>query len=66
MDNHVFHIVDPSLESFRLLYTFEKPPANIPLYSISINNWRCVTLKAKINDIICIKTHLTKIYRKVQ
>jgi hypothetical protein len=73
MDKHVFHEIYPCLDSFRLLYDFEIPrlvenynKSNIPIYSIPVNDWRCVTLKAKINDIICIKNHLTLIYRRVK
>jgi hypothetical protein len=71
-NKHEFHTVDPSLESFRVLYDYEKESiieklneSNIKLYSIPINDWRCVTMNAKVNDIICIKNHITKIYRKV-
>jgi ribosomal protein S4E len=72
MSNHVFHIVDPSLESYRVLYDFEKDSTlqklkedNIKIYGIKVTDWRCVSMKANINDIICIKNHLTNIYRKV-
>ena len=71
-NNHIFHTVDPSLESYRVLYDFEKDPLiqklkdnNINLYGISINDWRCVSMKAKVDDIVCIKNHITKVYRKV-
>lgn len=73
IDRHVFHMVDPCLDSFRILYDFEIPRlvekfhnSNIHLYSIPMNDWRCVTLKAKVDDIICIKNHLTTLYRRVK
>ena len=68
MDKHVFHIVEPCLSSFRLLYEFEHKrllDRNIKLYSIHKNNWICDTLNANIGDIICIKNHITNIYRRV-
>jgi hypothetical protein len=71
-NKHTFHCVDPSLESFRVLYDFEKESiieelkiSKIPIYSISINDWRCVSMKCKVDDIICIKNHLIKFYRRV-
>jgi len=71
-DKHVFHTVDPSLESYRVLYEFEKDStiqklkeANIKLYGIKITDWRCISMKAEVNDIICIKNHISNIYRKV-
>jgi hypothetical protein len=71
-NKHVFHTVDPSLESYRVLYDFEKDSLiqklkddKINLYGISINDWRCVAMKVKIDDIICIKNHISNIYRKV-
>ena len=67
-----FHLVDPSLKSFRLLQNFEIERVldtlkrdNIKLYGISITNWHCVALKAQLGDIICIKDHIANIYRKV-
>jgi hypothetical protein len=72
IDKHVFHLVDPCLSSIRLLYDFEKQSiieefisSSRIIYSISVNDWRCVTLGAKIDDIICIKNHISNIYRKV-
>ena len=72
-DKHVFHLVNPCLDSFRLLYSFEKPRLlerlnndKLPLYSIKITDWKCVLLKAEIEDIICIKNHLTTVYRIVK
>jgi hypothetical protein len=72
IDKHVFHLVDPSLSSIRLLYDFEKSSlieqftsSSRPLYTISVNDWRCMTLDAKVDDIICIKNHISNIYRKV-
>jgi hypothetical protein len=72
MSSHVFHTVDPSLESYRILYDFEKDSTiqklkdnKINLYGIKVSDWRCVSMKAKVDDIICIKNHITNIYRKV-
>jgi hypothetical protein len=72
IDKHAFHLVDPCLSSIRLLYDFEKKShieqftsISRPLYTISVNDWRCVTLGAKVDDIICIKNHISKLYRKV-
>lgn len=72
IDKHTFHLIDPCLSSIRLLYDFEKQSliedflsSSRPLYTISVNDWRCVTLGAKVNDIICIKNHISNIYRKV-
>jgi hypothetical protein len=72
IDKHVFHLVDPCLSSIRLLYDFEKQSlieeftsSSKVMYTISANDWRCVTLGAKVNDIICIKNHISNIYRKV-
>ena len=71
-NNHVFHNINPCLDSFRLLYDFEIPGIieklrrdNIRIYSIPLNDWRCQSLKAKVNDIICIKNHIAMIYRVV-
>jgi hypothetical protein len=72
MDSHVFHIVDPNLKSYRLLYDFEHErllrslsDTNTKLYCISKENWMCNSLGAKANDIVCIKNHLGNIYRRV-
>ena len=72
IDKHVFHLVDPCLSSIRLLYDFEKQSIieeftslSRVIYSISVHDWRCVTLGAKVDDIICIKNHISNIYRKV-
>ena len=61
------NMVNPSLESYRLLFEFEKQDIenNFKLYTISANNWNCVSLGAKVGDIICKKNHITKVYRKV-
>jgi hypothetical protein len=71
-NKHVFHTVDPSLESYRVLYDFEKNSTiqklkdnKINLYGIKITDWRCVAMNAKVDDIVCIKNHITNIYRKV-
>ena len=71
-NSHVFHMVDPNLKSFRILYDFEKEPivnefkdCNIPIYTIHHSNLMCIELGAKIDDIICIKSHITLIYRRV-
>lgn len=72
INKHAFHMIDPCLKSFRLLYDFEHERllfnlsnSNTKLYSIPIDNWICVTLNAKVNDIICIKDHIANIYRRV-
>jgi DNA-directed RNA polymerase subunit H (RpoH/RPB5) len=69
---HNFHLIDPSLKSARLLHDWEKDPIihkfkleGLHLYSISIKDWRCVAMNAKINDIICFRNHLTNVYRIV-
>ena len=71
-NSHVFHMVDPNLKSFRLLYDIERESiinefsqSKIPIYTIPHNNWMCIELGAKIDDIICIKSHITFIYRRV-
>jgi hypothetical protein len=65
-------MVDPNLKSYRILYDFEKESiisefnqSKIPIYTIPHNNRMCIELGAKINDIICIKSHITLIYRRV-
>jgi hypothetical protein len=65
-------MVDPNLKSFRLLYDIERKliinefsQSKIPIYTIPHNNWMCIELGAKIDDIICIKSHITFIYRRV-
>jgi hypothetical protein len=70
--NRSFHLVDPSLTSYKLLFNFQIEGVleslkrdNIKLYSISVTNWHCVALGAKIGDIICMKNHIANIYRKV-
>jgi hypothetical protein len=70
--NRSFHLVDPSLTSFKLLHSFEIDRVldnlkrdNIKLYGISVTNWHCVALGAKVGDIICTKNHIANIYRKV-
>jgi len=72
-DKHTFNSINPSLESFRLVYDHEKERIistlkndNIKLYSINIDHWYCKTLNAKIGDIICIKNHISNFYRKVK
>jgi len=72
IDKHDFHLVYPCLKSFRLLYNHEHERvlldlnrSKVKLYSISVDNWMCVTLGAKENDIICIKDHIANIYRRV-
>ena len=72
MSSHVFHVVDPKLNSYRLLYDFEHErllkhiaETNGKLYSIYKENWVCSSLNAKVNDIICIKSRFTYIYRRV-
>jgi hypothetical protein len=72
VNKHSFHIVDPNLSSFRLLYDFELEyvlsklaESKTKLYSIPKDNWICISLNAKINDIICIKNHIANIYRRV-
>ena len=72
INKHDFHLVAPCLKSFRLLYNHEHERvlfnlqiSNIKLYSISIDNWMCVALGAKENDIICIKDHIANKYRRV-
>ena len=72
INRYSFHQVDPCLKSFRLLHDFEHQRvlfdlniSNIKLYSIPVDNWICVVLGAKENDIICIKDHIANIYRRV-
>ena len=72
IDKHVFHQVEPCLDSFRLLYDFELPRlfenyanSNIKIYTIKMTDWRCITLGAKVDDVICIKNHIANIYRRV-
>ena len=72
VNKHSFHVVDPSLSSYRLLYDFEHEyvlsklvESKIKLYSIPKDNWICVSLNAKVNDVICIKNHIANIYRRV-
>lgn len=67
-----YHLVGPSLKSFRLIMDCEKERLvenlkrdNINLYSISVNDWHCKMLGAKEGDIIGIKDHIAHIYRKV-
>ena len=64
---HLSVIVNPSLNSYRLLYDSEKQTIenNNKLYSISVKNLNCVSFGAKVGDIICIKTYIANIYRKV-
>jgi hypothetical protein len=61
------NLVNPSLESYRLLYDCEKKDIEntYRIYTISVNNLNCISLGAKVGDIICKKNHITKIYRKV-
>jgi len=72
IDKHTFHRVDPCTYSFRLLYDFEKPTlfeeyakSKIKIYTIKITDWKCITLGAKVDDVICIKNHIANIYRRV-
>lgn len=72
VNKHSFHVVDPSLSSYRLLYDFEHEyvlsklaESKIKLYSIPKDNWICVSLNAKVNDVICVKNHIANIYRRV-
>ena len=60
-------IVNPSLQSYRILYDFEKERVekNFKLYNISVKNWNCVSLGAKVGDIVSIKNHITTVYRRV-
>jgi len=70
---HYFHIVNPDLASYRLVYDFEKKRIletlkndNITMYSISLKNWHCVSLKAKVGDIIAIRDNNKIVYRMVK
>jgi len=70
--NYSFHVVDPSLSSYKIIHEAGKEWVleklkrdNIKLYSIRVNDWHCVALGAKIGDIICIKNHIANIYRRV-
>lgn len=67
VSKHYTNMVSPSLESYRILYECEKEEIkkNYRIYTISVNNVNCVSLGAKVGDIICKKNHLTKLYRKV-
>jgi len=67
-----FNQVDPSLDSSRVVFEFEKETliddfkkSNMKMYTISKDNIICKDLNAKVDDIICIKNHLVKKYRRV-
>lgn len=66
-NKHLTVNINPSLKSYRLLYDSEKKRIedNNKLYGISVKNWNCVALGAKVGDIICVKNHIASIYRKV-
>jgi hypothetical protein len=50
-------------EKETLIDDFKK--SNIKIYSISKDNIICKDLNAKVDDIICIRNHLVKKYRRV-
>ena len=70
---HYFHIVNPDLASYRLVFDFEKERIiqnlkndNITMYSISLKNWHSVSLKAKLGDIIAVRDNNKIVYRIVK
>jgi len=67
-----FHSIHPLLYPVKILKNNERieileyyAKAKSDIHTIYSNDWICVELDAKVDDIICIKSPSGSIYRKV-